>query len=80
MNSDLCRRIDAFEMWLYRRMLRISYVDYITNERVLQLVGEKRSEETRETEEKGRRMCQIGLECLMLIVFGWLMTAAPGES
>ena len=41
MNSDLCRRINALEMWIYRRMLKISYEDHISNERVLERVGEK---------------------------------------
>ena len=29
------KKIEAFEVWLYRRILRISYVDRVTNEEVL---------------------------------------------
>ena len=35
--------INAFEMWLFRKMLRISYQDHITNEEVLRRVKEKRT-------------------------------------
>lgn len=30
------KRIEAFEMWIYRRILKISYVDHVTNIEVLQ--------------------------------------------
>ena len=36
------RRIDALEMWLYRRLLKIPWVDHISNEQVLQRAGAKR--------------------------------------
>jgi hypothetical protein len=36
------RRLDAIEMWLWRRMEKISYIDKITNEDVLRRVGEVR--------------------------------------
>ena len=36
------RRIEALEMWLYRRMLKIPWVDHISNEQVLQRAGAKR--------------------------------------
>jgi hypothetical protein len=29
-------RIEAFEMWCYRRMLKISWMDMVTNEEVLE--------------------------------------------
>ena len=35
-------KIEALEMWCYRRMMRISYRDHITNEEVLEKVKEKR--------------------------------------
>ena len=41
LNKDLENRINAFELWIYRRMLKISYVDRITNEQVLNMVDEK---------------------------------------
>jgi len=37
------RRLEAFEMWVWRRMEKISWRDMKTNEEVLQLVPEKRS-------------------------------------
>ena len=35
LNQTLENRINAFEMYLYRRMLRISWMDRVTNEEVL---------------------------------------------
>jgi len=37
------KRVEAFEMWCYRRMMKISWEDRITNEKVLEHVNEKRS-------------------------------------
>ena len=42
-NKEVEKRINAFEMWLFRKMLRISYQDHITNEEVLRRVHEKRT-------------------------------------
>src|SRR5277367_1279237 len=36
-------RLEAFEMWLWRRMERVSWVDKITNVRMLEEIDEKRS-------------------------------------
>src|SRR6218665_1475730 len=36
-------RLEAFEMWIWRRMERISWTEHISNEEVLTLVGEERS-------------------------------------
>ena len=36
-------RLEAFEMWCYRRMLKISYIERVPNEEVLQRIGENRS-------------------------------------
>ena len=36
-------RVEAFEMWCYRRMMRIKWIDRVSNEEVLRRVGEKRS-------------------------------------
>ena len=38
-NKEMERRIEATEMWCYRRMLRISWADRVTNEEVLQRAG-----------------------------------------
>ena len=35
LNKTLKRKLEATEMWFYRRMLRISWVDRISNEEVL---------------------------------------------
>ena len=37
------RRLVALEMWCYRKLLKISWVDKVTNEDVLNLVKEKKS-------------------------------------
>jgi len=37
-----CKRLDAFEMWVWRRMEKVSYKDRVTNEEVLKNVGESR--------------------------------------
>jgi hypothetical protein len=36
------RRLEAVEMWMWRRMERVSWMDKITNEEILNKVGEKR--------------------------------------
>ena len=35
LTKAMMKKIEAFEMWPYRRILRISYVDRVTNEEVL---------------------------------------------
>ena len=35
MNKDLVQRINAFEQWCYRRLLKIKWMDKILNEEVL---------------------------------------------
>ena len=37
--KSLLSRLDAFEMWIYRRVLKISWTEKITNEEVLRRVG-----------------------------------------
>ena len=37
------KRIEAFEMWIWRRMERISWTEHVSNERVLERVGEMRT-------------------------------------
>ncbi|KAF6214379.1 hypothetical protein GE061_009119 [Apolygus lucorum] len=39
LSEDAERRIQAFEMWVYRRLLRISWVDRVTNAQVLHGMG-----------------------------------------
>ncbi|CAG9835208.1 unnamed protein product [Diabrotica balteata] len=40
------KKLKAFEIWLYRKILRISWTDKITNETVLQRIGKEREEIT----------------------------------
>ena len=35
-------KLESFEMWVYRRMLKISWVDHITNMEVLRRVNKER--------------------------------------
>ena len=41
-NQLMWNKIEAFEMWIWRRCLKISYTEHKTNEEVLQAVGENR--------------------------------------
>ena len=34
-NKAVQKKIDAFEFWCYRRMLKVSYVDRVTNNEVI---------------------------------------------
>ena len=43
MRQEDIKRLEAFEMWIWRRMERISWTERRTNEEILQLVEEKRS-------------------------------------
>ncbi|CAG9831261.1 unnamed protein product [Diabrotica balteata] len=36
------KRLEAFEMWCYRRMLKIFWIDRVTNEEVLHRMGTER--------------------------------------
>ena len=42
LTTELENKLKAFEMWIYRRMFRISYMDKITNDEVLQRAKAKR--------------------------------------
>ena len=37
-NKAMQKKIDAFECWCYRRMLKISYVDKVSNQEVLERI------------------------------------------
>src|SRR3984885_10641832 len=43
MRGEDVKRIEAFEMWIWRRMERISWVEHKSNEEVLKQVNEERS-------------------------------------
>ncbi|CAG9832009.1 unnamed protein product [Diabrotica balteata] len=42
LNEDMCRKLEASEMWLYRRMLKIPWTDRVTNEEVLRRMNKNR--------------------------------------
>ena len=42
-DTSIYHKINAFEMWCYRRMLRISWTSHTTNMYVLQKIGEKKT-------------------------------------
>ena len=39
----MCKKLEAFETWLYRKMLRISWKDMVTNEEVYRRMNIKQS-------------------------------------
>ena len=41
LNADISKKINSFEMWMYRKMLKISYTSHTTNEDVLKRIHEK---------------------------------------
>ena len=41
LNADTCKKINSFEMWMYRKMLKISYTSHTTNGEVLKRIQEK---------------------------------------
>ena len=43
LNREMKMKLNAAEMWFYRRMLRVSWRDRVTNEEVLLRVGQRRS-------------------------------------
>jgi len=42
MDEDI-KRFEAFEMWTWRRMEKVSWTEHNTNEEVLEAIGENRS-------------------------------------
>ena len=54
MRKKEVERIQAFEMWIWRKMEKISWRDRMSNEKVLGLVKEKRSIMNIITERKKR--------------------------
>ena len=41
MRKEDVRRLNAFEMWIWRRMEKVSWKDKVSNEEVLVRIGEK---------------------------------------
>ncbi|KMQ86439.1 endonuclease-reverse transcriptase [Lasius niger] len=42
MTDTLMRKLEAFEMWVYRRILRISWTQHIYNEEVFRRMGKEK--------------------------------------
>ena len=42
-NKDHRNKLEAFEMWLWRRMLKISWTEKVSNQQVLARIQEERS-------------------------------------
>ncbi|CAG9831796.1 unnamed protein product, partial [Diabrotica balteata] len=42
LNEDMCRKLEAFEMYLYQRMFKIPWTDRVTNEEVLRRMNKNR--------------------------------------
>ena len=44
------RRIEAFDMWCWRKALKISYKGHVSNDQVLARIGEKHASKNKRTE------------------------------
>ena len=40
-NKEIIQRLDALQLWCYRKMLKIKYVGHVTNEKVKKMLGVK---------------------------------------
>ena len=69
-SAQMESKLQATELWFYRRMMKISWVDHITNEEVLRRAGTERkimkTIRKRQIEFLGHVMRKEGLEELML--------------
>ena len=61
MNRQMEKKIEAFEMWCWRRLLRISWIEIISNEEVLRRFGGDR-ELLREDKSKTDEVCRTCYE------------------
>lgn len=74
LTEALMKRLEAFEMWVYRRILRISYTEHITNIEVLRRMGKEKeislTVKKRKLEYLGHLMRHDKYRLLQLIVQG----------
>ncbi|CAG9829543.1 unnamed protein product [Diabrotica balteata] len=74
MTATLMKKVEAFEMWAYRLILRISWTEHVTNEEVLRRISKERevgiSIKKRKLEYLGHVMRQNKYRVLQLIVQG----------
>ena len=72
--EDIRKRIEAFEMWTYRRMLSISWTQKVTNAEVLRRVGQNRklmqTIKTRKVAYLGHVFRHERYDLLQLIIMG----------
>ena len=79
-NAECEKRINAFEMWSYRRMMRIPWTDMVTNREVLQRVSEEeigmaKNIQKRKKKYIGHKIREEGI--FMLAVQGKIAGKAP---
>lgn len=69
-STEMMKRLEAMEMWLWRRMMKIPWTARRTNEEVLEMVGERRqliaTVRGRQLKFFGHVMRKDGLENLMM--------------
>ena len=70
LTNSTMKKTKAFEMWCYRRMMRISYIEHKTNNEVLEMVTSKRALlciiKKRKTEYFGHLIRMNGLQRILL--------------
>jgi len=42
-SAAMVKRLEAVEIWFYRRMLKIPWTDHVSNEQVLEMAGNERT-------------------------------------
>ena len=50
------KKLEAFEMWCYRKMMNIKWMDRITIEEVLERIGERKTSWKRLRKRRGQMM------------------------
>ena len=70
------KRLDVIEMWWYRRMLKIKWIDRIPNEEVLERIGERR---TLWKSMRKRRAQMMGHTLRHRRLFGDILEGGGGE-
>ena len=77
------RRLEAFEMWIWRRMKKISWLDKVTNEEVLRRVNEDRQILNSVWQRKRRWIGHVlrhdGLFCVKSLKVEWKVNQQEGE-
>lgn len=74
LKSSSVNKIEAFEMWMYRRMLRVPWTDRVTNDEILRRIGRDRelmlNVKKKKTSYFGHIMRNSKYQLLQLIVEG----------